>query len=68
MAYQSKTYSLSDGVVAAIEAARANGETPNRFLRRVLGLDSHNKEKRHHTDFCNLPRNHSGVCRQQLRM
>lgn len=39
MPYQSKTYSLSDEVVAAIDAAREQGETPNKFLRRVLGLD-----------------------------
>lgn len=36
MGYQSKTYSLSDEVVEAIEAARARGETPNQLLRRVL--------------------------------
>lgn len=36
MGFQSKTYSLSDEVVAAIEAARARGETPNQLLRRVL--------------------------------
>lgn len=36
MGYQSKTYSLSDEVVAAIEAARAAGETPNQLLQRVL--------------------------------
>lgn len=36
MAYQSKTYSLSDEVVEAIEAARAQGETPNQLLRRLL--------------------------------
>lgn len=36
MGYQSKTWSLSDEVVAVIEAAKANGETPNQFLRRVL--------------------------------
>lgn len=36
MGYQSKTWSLSDEVVAIIEAAKANGESPNQFLRRVL--------------------------------
>lgn len=37
MGYQSKTYSLSDEVVAAIETARRErGETPNQLLRRVL--------------------------------
>lgn len=36
MGYQSKTYSLSDEVIAAIEAARARGETPSRFLTRML--------------------------------
>lgn len=40
MAYQSKTYSLSDEVVAAIEDARAKGLTPNKFLRRILGIDT----------------------------
>ena len=38
MGYQSKTYSLSDEVVEAINAARAEGETPNRFLTRMLLL------------------------------
>lgn len=38
MAYQSKTYSLSDEVITAIDAARAKGESPNKFLRRLLGL------------------------------
>lgn len=36
MGYQSKTYSLSDEVVAAIDEAKAKGETPNQLLRRVL--------------------------------
>lgn len=36
MGYQSKTYSLSDEVVAVIDAAKARGETPNQLLRRVL--------------------------------
>lgn len=36
MGFQSKTYSLSDEVVAAIEAARAAGETPNQLLTRLL--------------------------------
>jgi hypothetical protein len=39
MPYQSKTYSLSDEVIAAIEAAREQGETPNRFFLRLLGLN-----------------------------
>lgn len=39
MPYQSKTYSLSDEVIAAIEAARAKGLSPNKFLRQVLRLD-----------------------------
>lgn len=39
MPYQSKTYSLSDEVIAAIDAAKAKGESPNKFLRRVLGID-----------------------------
>lgn len=39
MGYQSKTYSLSDEVVAAIDEARAGGLTPNQFLRRVLGIE-----------------------------
>lgn len=39
MAYQSKTYSLSDEVVAAIDAARASGISPNRYLRHLLGID-----------------------------
>lgn len=36
MGFQSKTYSLSDEVVAAIDEAKAKGESPNKFLRRVL--------------------------------
>jgi hypothetical protein len=39
MGYQSKTYSLSDQVVEAIEAAKAGGLSPNQFLRRVIGID-----------------------------
>jgi hypothetical protein len=40
MGYQSKTYSLSDEVVEAIDAARAGGLTPNQFLRRALGIEA----------------------------
>lgn len=40
MGYQSKTYSLSDEVVEAIEAARGAGESPNQLLRRILLGDS----------------------------
>lgn len=40
MSYQSKTYSLSDEVIAIIDDAKAKGESPNKFLRRVLGLDN----------------------------
>lgn len=36
MGYQSKTYSLSDEVVEAIEAAKAKGVTPNQLLRSAL--------------------------------
>lgn len=39
MGYQSKTYSLSDEVVAVIEGARAAGLTPNQFLRRTFGIE-----------------------------
>lgn len=42
MAYQSKTYSLSDEVVAAIEHAKAQGQSPNQLLRRAL-LDADGK-------------------------
>lgn len=42
MAYQSKTYSLSDEVVAAIETAKAQGLSPNRLLKWVL-LDKDGK-------------------------
>ena len=38
MGYRSKTYSLSDEVVEAIEAARSRGLTPNKFLRQLLGI------------------------------
>lgn len=36
MAYQSKTWSLSDEVVEAVEAARLRGETPNQFFKRLI--------------------------------
>lgn len=36
MSYQSKTYSLSGEVVAAIEAAKATGESPNQYLWRLI--------------------------------
>lgn len=36
MPYQSKTYSLSDEVVAAIESAKATGESPNQYLWRLI--------------------------------
>lgn len=36
MGYQSKTYSLSDEVIAAIERAKKAGETPNRYLLRLI--------------------------------
>lgn len=39
MAYQSKTWSLSDEVVAAVEDARSRGDSPNQFLRKVLGIN-----------------------------
>lgn len=39
MGFQSKTYSLSDEVVAAIEVARSQGLTPNKFLRQLLKID-----------------------------
>lgn len=42
MGYQSKTYSLSDEVVTAIETAKAQGQSPNQLLRRAL-LDSEGK-------------------------
>lgn len=40
MAYQSKTYSLSDEVVAAIENARERGLTPNKYLRALIALET----------------------------
>jgi hypothetical protein len=40
MGYQSKTYSLSDEVIEAIEAAKTGGLTPNQFLRRLIGIDA----------------------------
>ena len=36
MGYQSKTYSLSDEVIKAIDAAKAKGVTPNQLLRSAL--------------------------------
>jgi hypothetical protein len=69
MAYQSKTYSLSDEVVAVIEAAKAGGTSPNKLLRRVLGIDEDGEGKvsqagsaRHHTDYCAMPLDHEGQC------
>lgn len=39
MGFQSKTYSLSDEVVAAIEVARARGLTPNKFFLHLLAFE-----------------------------
>lgn len=39
MGYRSKTYSLSDEVIEAIERAKAGGTSPNQFLRELMGLD-----------------------------
>lgn len=39
MGYQSKTWSLSDEVVAEVEKARGRGDSPNQFLRKLLGLN-----------------------------
>jgi len=39
MGFQSKTYSLSDEVIEAIEAEKAAGVSPNQFLRRLLGIE-----------------------------
>lgn len=36
MGYQSKTYSLSDEVVQAIEAKRAEGVTPDQYLWSLI--------------------------------
>lgn len=36
MGYQSKTYSLSDEVVAAIDAKRAEGITPDQYLWALI--------------------------------
>jgi hypothetical protein len=44
LGYQSKTYSLSDEVVEAIDVARAGGLTPNQFLRRVIGIDASDED------------------------
>lgn len=45
MGYQSKTYSLSDDVVAAIERAKVGGTSPNKFLRQLMGLDGNGAEE-----------------------
>lgn len=42
MPYQSKTYSLSEEVIAAIEAARKRGLTPNKYLRQLIQLEDNN--------------------------
>lgn len=40
MGYQSKTWSLSDEVVAAVEKARdERGESPNRYLMRLIAIE-----------------------------
>lgn len=39
MGYQSKTYSLSDEVVAAIEEARSRGLTPNKYFLHLLAVE-----------------------------
>lgn len=38
MAYQSKTYSLSDEVVAIFEDFRKQGVSPNQLLMRIFDL------------------------------
>lgn len=38
MAYQSKTYSLSDEVVAVFERFKTEGVTPNQLLMRIFGI------------------------------
>lgn len=41
MGFKSKTYSLSDEVVAAIEHAReVKGLSPNRYLRLLMGIET----------------------------
>ena len=40
MGYQSKTWSLSDEVVAAVERAKdERGESPNQYLKRLLKME-----------------------------
>ena len=39
MGYQSKTWSLSDEVVQAVEEARRHGLSPNQYFRQLIGLD-----------------------------
>lgn len=39
MGYQSKTYSLSDEVVKAIDSARERGMTPNKYLLHLLAFE-----------------------------
>lgn len=36
MGYQSKTWSLSDEVVAAVDDAKTRGESPNQFFLRLI--------------------------------
>ena len=38
MAYQSKTYSLSDEVVAIIDDFKARGVSPNQLLMRIFDI------------------------------
>lgn len=38
MPYQSKTYSLSDEVIAVIEQFKAQGVSPNRLLTRIFDI------------------------------
>lgn len=38
MGFQSKTYSLSDEVVAVFERLKAEGVTPNQLLTRIFGI------------------------------
>lgn len=45
MGYQSKTYSLSDEVIDAIESAKAGGTSPNKFLRELMGLDGESEPR-----------------------
>jgi hypothetical protein len=66
MPYQSKTYSLSDEVIAAIEAARKRGLTPNKYLCGLIALSKATDAGEYTTLRTVIDRLDHGVYRKEL--